>query len=88
LNAIKTLLGLALLAIFGVFLFQNTQVIDVQFLMFEFTMSRVVLILMVFIIGFACGSIGLRVRQHRQARRKSEKQELKAAQEQLHNQQS
>jgi len=53
----KTLVVLILIGLFLVILLQNTEVVTFQLLFWEITMSRVLLILVIVIIGFLLGYI-------------------------------
>ena len=52
---IKTIIILVLVAFLVIFLLQNTEVIDVQFLFWQISMSRIVLLFSTFIVGLITG---------------------------------
>jgi len=51
----KTIIILILIGLFLVILLQNTQVVTFQLLLWEITMSRILLILVILIIGVLLG---------------------------------
>lgn len=64
-DRIKAFLGLVIFIFLGVFLIQNTEVVTVQFLTFEVSMSLVVLVLIVLVIGLITGYLVSRAQQRR-----------------------
>jgi uncharacterized integral membrane protein len=60
----KTIIVLILIGLFLVILLQNTQVVTFQLLFWEITMSRILLILIIMIIGFGLGYILGRMGSH------------------------
>ncbi|PIU85516.1 MAG: DUF1049 domain-containing protein, partial [Deltaproteobacteria bacterium CG06_land_8_20_14_3_00_44_19] len=52
---IKTIIVLVLVALLVIFLLQNTEVIDVKFLFWQISMSRIVLLFSAFIVGLITG---------------------------------
>ena len=48
---VATVLGVLVL----VLVLQNTEVVSVQFFLWDFTMSRVILVLLTTLVGFVCG---------------------------------
>lgn len=52
---VKTIISLILIGLFLVILLQNTQVVTFQLLLWEITMSRILLILVILIIGVLLG---------------------------------
>ena len=51
----KSVIAIILILLVVVFTIQNTEVVTIKFLMFELTMSRVLVILGCFFIGLASG---------------------------------
>ena len=51
----KVIGALVLVALFLILLFQNTQVVTLKIYFWEIAMSQIILIPVVFIIGFAAG---------------------------------
>ncbi len=54
---LKTMLSLSGLTLFLVFVLQNTETVDVEFLLWSFQTPRAVLLFIVLAIGIAIGSI-------------------------------
>ncbi len=54
---VAILLGILVL----VLVLQNTEVVSVRFFLWDFSMSRVVLVLLTTLIGFVCGYLVARV---------------------------
>lgn len=52
---IKLALSLILISLVGIFVIQNTEILNVEFLTFSFQMRRFVLIFLVLLIGFFAG---------------------------------
>ncbi|MEW6614543.1 MAG: LapA family protein [Thermodesulfobacteriota bacterium] len=52
---IKNIIILVLLALLVTFLLQNTEVIEVRFLFWQISMSRIVLLFSTFIVGLITG---------------------------------
>jgi len=53
----KTVIILILLSIFVIFILQNTQVVDIKFLFWQMSLSRVILLLGALFIGILVGLI-------------------------------
>lgn len=53
--SIKTLVILVVGALFGVFVLQNSATVDIQFLLWRATMSRVVMLFAALAVGFLIG---------------------------------
>ena len=53
----KTIIALILIALFLILLIQNIQVVTLQFLFWEISMSRIIFIPLILIIGFILGYI-------------------------------
>lgn len=51
----KSKVSLALVVLLLIFLFQNTQVVSIRFLFWELSMSRIILLSLVALIGFMVG---------------------------------
>ena len=63
---VKTVLVITLLSIFMIFILQNTQVVDINFLFWKMSLSRVILLLGALLIGVLVGLfIGWEVSQKR-----------------------
>ena len=52
---VKMILGLILLLLVVVFTLQNTEVVALRFLWWEFAMSRVLMFLLIFAVGMLTG---------------------------------
>ena len=52
---IKLYIGLALLGLVLIFILQNTEVVNLKFLFWQLTLSRALLLLLVFVCGLAAG---------------------------------
>jgi len=52
---IKLYIGLALLGLVLIFILQNTEVVNLRFLFWQLTLSRALLLLLVFVCGLAAG---------------------------------
>ncbi len=52
---VKVILGLALLLLLVVFILENTEVVALRFLWWEFAMSRVLMFLLIFAVGLLAG---------------------------------
>ncbi|MBI4620770.1 MAG: LapA family protein [Desulfobacterales bacterium] len=52
---IKSIIILVLVALLVIFLLQNTEVIEVRFLFWQISMSRIVLLFSTFIVGLITG---------------------------------
>lgn len=52
---IKLALSIILISLVGIFVIQNTEILNVEFLTFSFQMRRFVLIFLVLLIGFFAG---------------------------------
>jgi len=52
---IKLYIGLALLGLVLIFILQNTEVVNLKFLFWQLTLSRALLLLLVFVCGLATG---------------------------------
>jgi putative membrane protein len=59
----KTIIFLILIALVIIFVIQNTQVVEFQFLAWKVSMSRALLLLGTFGIGIAVGWLSRRLRQ-------------------------
>jgi len=53
----KTIVALILIALFLILLIQNIQVVTLRFLFWEISMSRIIFIPLILIIGFILGYI-------------------------------
>ncbi|UCE07331.1 MAG: LapA family protein [bacterium] len=53
----KTIVALILIALFLILLIQNIQVVTLRFLFWEITMSRIIFIPLILVIGFILGYI-------------------------------
>lgn len=51
----KTIIALVFLSIFMIFILQNTEVVDIQFLFWKLSLSRVILLLGSLFIGVLAG---------------------------------
>jgi uncharacterized integral membrane protein len=49
------ILILIILALFGLLVFQNTEVVTIKFMIWELKMSRILLLLLTLAAGFLCG---------------------------------
>lgn len=61
----KTIIFIILAIVFLIFLLQNTQIVTVQFLFWNFTMSRIILIALILLVGLILGFIIAEVRRRR-----------------------
>lgn len=61
----KTIIFIILAIVFLIVLLQNTQIVDVQFLFWKFTMSRIILIALIMLVGLILGFIIAEVRRKR-----------------------
>ena len=52
---VKTIAAIVLLSVFTVFILQNTDIVDIQFLFWKMSLSRVVLFLGTLFIGILIG---------------------------------
>lgn len=52
---VKTIIILILIALFVIILIQNTQVVTIQLFFWKLSMSRIILICMLMLIGFIVG---------------------------------
>ena len=59
----KTIIFLILIALVIVFVIQNTQVVEFQFLAWKVSMSRALMFLGTFLVGIAVGWLSRRLRQ-------------------------
>ena len=57
-SRLKLLLATALIGVLALFLIQNTEVVEVQFLLYTLSMSRAFVLLGAVLIGFVLGVIG------------------------------
>jgi uncharacterized integral membrane protein len=64
-----------------VFLLQNTETTQVQFLFLDQGMSRALLILISALIGFVLGLLGPRIISHSREKRREQRQQQRAAEE-------
>jgi len=60
----KTIIVLILIGLFLVIMLQNTQVVTFKLLFWEITMSRILLILVIMIIGVGLGYVLSRIGSH------------------------
>jgi uncharacterized integral membrane protein len=51
----KLVAGVVLTALVGVFILQNTEVVDIRFFFWTLSMSRAVMIFLVFLVGLVSG---------------------------------
>ena len=68
----------ALILLFVIIVLQNTQVVDIRFLFWQLTMSRIILLIFSLVVGFIAGYYVRRVRhqpgqEHAIVRRQDEK---------------
>ncbi len=68
---IGVIVGLCLLAVVTVFAFQNTEVVTLRFLFWQFSLSRALLVFVLLILGMAAGWL-LRSYRLRRVRRAAE----------------
>lgn len=61
----KTIIILILIALFVIILIQNTQVLTVQLFFWEVSMSRIILICLLMLVGFIIGFLVAKVRRKR-----------------------
>ncbi len=61
----KTIIFIILAVVFLIVLLQNTQIVDVQFLFWKLTMSRIILIALIMLVGLILGFIISEVRRKR-----------------------
>ncbi|KPV40447.1 hypothetical protein AN478_06545 [Thiohalorhabdus denitrificans] len=66
----KLLLAIVLLVLVLIFVLQNTTIVDINFLIWEFTLSRGLLVLMVLLVGVAIGWLGRAQLAHRGRKQK------------------
>jgi len=59
---IKNILITTLIAFLFIILLQNTQVVSIQFFFWNISMSRIILILFIFLLGFVSGYFSPRKR--------------------------
>jgi len=57
----KIIVGLVLAVLFVIFLLQNTQVVNLRFYFWKISMSQIILIPLVLILGFVIGYIVAKV---------------------------
>ncbi len=62
---LKIWLGVAVMALLAVFILQNTAVVDIRLLFWKVSMSRSLLILLIFSVGFGIGWLLHSFLQHR-----------------------
>ena len=61
----KTIIILILIALFVIVLIQNTQVLTVQFFFWKISMSRIILICLLMLVGFIIGFLVAKVGRKR-----------------------
>ncbi len=61
----KTIIFIILGILILIFLLQNTQIVSVQFLFWNFQMSRIILIALILLVGLILGFIIAEVRRKR-----------------------
>ena len=61
----KTIIILILIALFVIILIQNTQVLTVQLFFWEVSMSRIILICLLMLVGFIIGFLVAKVGRKR-----------------------
>lgn len=61
----KTIIILILIALFVIVLIQNTQVITLQFFLWKISMSRIILISLLMVVGFIIGFLVAKVGRRR-----------------------
>ena len=66
LHRIRWIILLVIGVLWIVFVLQNTEVVSVRFLVFELSMSRVILLILTTLIGFVFGYMSHVFRQFRQ----------------------
>lgn len=59
----KLIFGLVLIVLVAIFITQNTQVVEIKFLLWKMEMSRSLLLLGTLITGFILGAIGCKLRR-------------------------
>ena len=74
LNTFKTILLVIFVVLFTALIFQNTEVVDFQFLFFETQMSRAILFVMFLVAGLIVGYFLGRAHQRRRTRHVQERQ--------------
>ncbi|MFA9460807.1 lipopolysaccharide assembly protein LapA domain-containing protein [Thiohalorhabdus sp. Cl-TMA] len=65
----KLLLALVLLILVLIFVLQNTTIVDINFLVWKFTLSRGLLVLIVLLVGMLIGWLGRAQMAHRNRKR-------------------
>jgi len=65
----KLLLALALLVLVLIFILQNTAIVDINFLVWKFSLSRGLLVLIVLLVGVLVGWLGHTQIAHREKKR-------------------
>ena len=60
---VKTILVLILIALFIIILVQNVQVVSLRFLFWDISMSRIIFIPLILIIGFILGFIAAKAKK-------------------------
>jgi uncharacterized integral membrane protein len=77
----KFIVGIIIGVLVIVFMVQNVQTVDIQFLTWTFQIQRAIMILIVFVVGIGIGwvvkSIGYRKKRKKKERAEEEKEEEK-----------
>lgn len=61
---IKLVLGIVALLLMGIFVFQNMEVVSVDFFFWSIQASRIIIYLAIFLIGAFIGWLGRSLRRH------------------------
>ncbi len=61
----RLIASIALVLLVGIFILQNTEVVNINFLFWRFSMSRVLLIIIFLLAGFVMGWLLRGLAQHR-----------------------
>lgn len=59
----KTIIAIALIALFLIIVIQNVQVIEIKFLFWKIMMSRIIFIPLIMLIGFVLGFIAAKTKK-------------------------
>ncbi len=62
---VKTIIALILIALFLILLIQNVQLVTLRFLFWKISMSRIIFIPLILIIGFILGYIFAKARKQK-----------------------
>jgi len=77
----KFIIGIIIGVLVIIFMVQNVQTVDIQFLTWTFQIQRAIMILIVFVVGIGIGwvvkSIGYRKKRKKKERAEEEKEEEK-----------